>query len=374
MKILFIAHNGHPYGANKSLLSIINHLKKSHQVMLVTPFKNEFINSDNRIVNINFLFFPTLLYVKIKPKYILFPMLLLLDFFTFPFLLYKIAKFNPDLIYSNTSVENTGIISAKILRKKHITHVREFGDLDFGLKCIFGKKFKRWLLSQSDGLIFNSRIVRDIELPVQYQKTKCQVIYNGINMMPTSYLCRPMPTNDFINVGIVGFIHPKKRQLEAVRFMKDLFYQSNFKLLIYGDGEKKYIKKIQDYIHFNKLECNVSFQGYVTDIEKIYSEIDILLVFSQNEAFGRVTIEAMQKGIPVVAYKGGGTIELIQHNVDGFLFETAKEFQYYMNLLTSNANTYQDISKKAIDKVNSHFSEESYVNNIEYFVKDILLT
>lgn len=374
MKILFIAHNGHPYGANKSLVSIINHLGQSHQVMLITPFRNKFINSDSRINNINFLFFPTLFYIKLKLKYVLFPILLLLDFFTFPVLLYKIAKFNPDLIYSNTSVENTGLLCAKLLKKKHITHVREFGDLDFGIACIVGKKFKRWFLNQSDGLIFNSQIVLDVVLPVQYQKTRCRVIYNGIHSTPTLYSYRSTPVNGLLNVGIVGFIHPPKRQLEAIQFMKDLFHKSKFRLLLYGTGERKYIRKIQSYIHSNKLESNVYFQGYVTDVEKIYSEIGILLVFSRNEAFGRVTIEAMQKGIPVVAYKGGGTMELIHHNVDGFLFETIEDFQYYMNLLASNVNVYQDLSRKAIDKVNSHFSEELYVNNIESFVKDILLT
>ena len=374
MRILFIAHNGHSYGANKSLLSIINHFKKSHQVMLITPFKNEFINSDNHITNINFLFFPTLFYIKINLKYILFPILLLLDFFTFPFLLYKIAKFNPDLIYSNTSVENIGLICAKLLNKKHITHVREFGDSSYGLICILGDKLKRSLLNQSDGLIFNSQIVHDVVLPVQYQKTKCQVIYNGIYLAPILYPYRPMPTNVSFNVGIVGFIHSQKRQLEAIQFMEDLFHKSKFRLLIYGNGERKYIKKIQNYIHSNKLEHNVCFKGYVTDTEKIYSEIDILLVFSRNEGFGRVTIEAMQKGIPVVAYKGGGTIELIHHYVDGFLFETAEDFQCYMNLLASDADKYQDISRNAIVKVNSHFSEESYVDNIEHFVKDVFIT
>lgn len=372
MKILFIAHNGHPYGANKSLLTVIEHLKKTNDVLLITPRKNHFIDSKSSVSNINFPFFSTLFYVKFKPKYIVFPFLLVLNVLIFPFLLYRIAKFNPDLIYSNTSVENIGLICAKILKKKHITHVREFGNLDYGLQCILGVKFKRYLLNKSDGLIFNSQIVCETVLPVQYQTTKCKVVYNGIRVKENIQYRQFPEERNIITFGIVGFIHEHKGQLQAVEYIADFLKKYNCRLFIYGDGEKEYVKKIQDFIHSKDLMENVFLKGYSSNADKIYSSIDVLLMFSQNEAFGRVTIEAMQNGIPVVAYKGGGTMELIENKVDGLLFETKSEFQNCISSLVFDSSLYESISKKAINKVRNCFSEENYINDVGIFVNDIL--
>ena len=371
MKILFITHNGHPYGANKSLLMTMNALTEDHTVLLITPFRNAFLNTNDTINNLNIPFFPSIFFVKYKLKYCIYPFLILLDIIMFPFLLYQTMRFSPDLIYSNTSVENTGLLLAKITRKKHITHVREFGDLDYGLKCIFGKKFKSTYLNKSNGLIFNSKVVQDTVLTGAYKKTICAVIYNGICDSKNPYEYRKLDEKQ-INIGFIGFIQPQKGQLEAIRYLKNLLKTSEkCRLLIYGTGEKSYIRKITDYLVTNKLDKKVLIKGFEADIKNIYDSLDILFVFSKNEAFGRVTIEAMQKGIPVVAYRGGGTLELIDDKKDGLLFSNKEEFQLIINDLIANKQLYKTISSNAIKKIKSHFSEERYINEIKKFINKV---
>jgi glycosyltransferase involved in cell wall biosynthesis len=44
-----------------------------------------------------------------------------------------------------------------------------------------------------------------------------------------------------------------------------------------------------------------------------------LLMTSENESFGRVVVEAMACGVPVVAVRSGGVPEIMRDGLDGFL-------------------------------------------------------
>ena len=52
--------------------------------------------------------------------------------------------------------------------------------------------------------------------------------------------------------------------------------------------------------------------------ENIYKKIDFLFHPCGTEGFGRIYIEAMGKGVPVVCVKGGGADELVEHGITGY--------------------------------------------------------
>jgi glycosyltransferase involved in cell wall biosynthesis len=371
LRIIFFCHNGKPYGANKSLFTLIKYLNINHDVLLMVPFANS-LHEDykaNEISQISLPFFPIIFFFRKKIRYLLFPLLQILNIFIFPVLLYRVLKFKPDIIYSNSSIENMGWIVSKFLKVRHITHVREFGDLDYSFIPLYGKRFKIWSLNESAGLIFNSNVVQEHVLPNHLQKTICRTIYNGIESIDLNN--KDIDKNS-INIGIVGYIHKEKCQLEAVHYMKDLLrkYNSIF-LSIYGDGEKKYIESIKKYALENNIQKRIFFTGYISDTNSIYKSIDILLNFSKHEAFGRVTIEAMREGIPVLGYNNAGTAELIVDNVDGFLFNTKKDFTSKFEKLINDKKTYNLISCNSRKKVKELFSDEKYTKNIEKFIIEI---
>lgn len=55
---------------------------------------------------------------------------------------------------------------------------------------------------------------------------------------------------------------------------------------------------------------------------EIRKNVDIEIVSSKQEAFGKITVEAMMGQIPVIGSNSGGTKELIKHNQNGLLFES----------------------------------------------------
>jgi glycosyltransferase involved in cell wall biosynthesis len=91
--------------------------------------------------------------------------------------------------------------------------------------------------------------------------------------------------------------------------------------------------------------------------KEIMKEIDILVVPSITpEGFGRVIVEGMVSGIPVIATNIGATSEIIEDNITGFLVEPQNSFQISEKIkkIISNSELYKKISinaqKYAIEK------------------------
>jgi glycosyltransferase involved in cell wall biosynthesis len=67
----------------------------------------------------------------------------------------------------------------------------------------------------------------------------------------------------------------------------------------------------------------IHWVGPVDDIRPWYRAASLLLLPSTNEPFGRVIVEAMASGVPVVAMRSGGIPEIVRHGEDGLLVSHA---------------------------------------------------
>jgi glycosyltransferase involved in cell wall biosynthesis len=65
------------------------------------------------------------------------------------------------------------------------------------------------------------------------------------------------------------------------------------------------------------------FEGWVPDMDAFWNSCDVAVVPTDTiaESFGMVAIEAMASGLPVIASRRGGLIEIVEENVTGALFE-----------------------------------------------------
>lgn len=372
MRIQFISHYSHLYGANKMLLTLLIYFHNhGYDISVLFPSKGRMTEKLDEL-NIPYKVIPyysSFLYIKRTIKFIAYPLLMLLDFITFPFILLHIKNFNPDIIYSNTSAENLGYFVAKILKKKHITHVHEFMSRNHGVSFIGGNEFKRKFINKSTGAIFVTKSVAKDVMNNDFNSKKHIIIYNGLQCpivnISTERKSRPY------HYGIVGILSAGKRQDVAIKYFKKVveMYPSSI-LHIYGDKEGSYKRYLFHLVKKLGLESNIIFHGFVQDIETIYKEIDILLVFSKLEGFGLVTAEAMYRGIPVIGYDDAGTSELIEDNQSGYLFTDEESFQERIKLLHCISN-YERIKENAYQRAISLFKENDYCSSIETFVRKI---
>ena len=147
----------------------------------------------------------------------------------------------------------------------------------------------------------------------------------------------------------------------------------NIILQFAGVGEDKDIKEITDLRDKEGLGEQVKLLGFVKDMEKLWSETDIAIVYSKFEAFGRVTVEAKMSGALVVGYNSGGTTELINDGEDGFLFENgyAPLGDVVKNIISDpeHAGIIADTGRRLSSQV---FTSENNAKQIFELYKNIL--
>ncbi|MFC1632054.1 lipopolysaccharide heptosyltransferase II [Candidatus Omnitrophota bacterium] len=122
-------------------------------------------------------------------------------------------------------------------------------------------------------------------------------------------------------IGVVGRLSPIKGHkyfLEALaRVARTL---PRVKGLIVGDGKENYKEELKMLVRRLSLDKYVEFSGRVNDVAQVYKQLDLLVLPTvTQEAFGRVLIEAGASGIPVIATKVGGVVDIIEDGTNGIL-------------------------------------------------------
>ena len=109
----------------------------------------------------------------------------------------------------------------------------------------------------------------------------------------------------------VGRLSKEKQVDHLVAVMRSV---KGARLAIVGDGP-----------HREALEKNLTdavFTGYLTgaDLAGAYASADLFVFPSENDTFGNVVLEAMASGLPVVAARAGGPVDMVRHDENGFLY------------------------------------------------------
>lgn len=370
ISVVFITHYNTMNGANQSLLALIKHIKTRVNIKAVyiygSQVKREGLFQELAMIGVPAEFVDLRYFFYYGNKYLgmlSVPLKVLHNLSVWRILVRRLKRANVDVIYSNSSLENSGIVLSWILKTKHIWHIREFGYQDYQYRHIGSDYVKRKVLNQSDHIIAISKSISDyIDLP---QKTS--LIYNGIfTTRELDGIHKNRRDNKKVVLGLVGVINPIKNQEEAILTLINLMIaHQDVSLSLYGNiSDPAYYRRLIDLIDRQGLNKKVHFRGFTNNKHDIYGEIDILLMCSRSEAFGRVTVEAMAYGIPVVGYNHAGTAELIRHNENGFLYnDPASELVNYVRQLIEDESLYKRLSENAT--ASSHqFTIERYAEQV----------
>jgi glycosyltransferase involved in cell wall biosynthesis len=204
---------------------------------------------------------------------------------------------------------------------------------------------------------------------------RIELIHNGIKKFNSVNSNKKLNNNE-VKISIIGYICENKNQMLAVQILKkliDLGY--NVLLNIYGiaytNSNKLYEKKVINEINSKKLNQHVCFRGFVENNQTLYSDTDILISCSHSEGFGRVVVEAMSQGIPVVGnVDSGGLIDIIENDLDGYLVHNnVDSFVDKIILLIENEYIYKKISLNSLKKFKEKFSvqlmAQKYINILQ---------
>lgn len=180
--------------------------------------------------------------------------------------------------------------------------------------------FEKKALNNLDLIISNTIYVKDkIVEKYKINSSKVKVIYKSIDLgaFKKEYLNHEKRVN---NVLFIGGNFQRKGLLKLIMAAPVILKSvPDVKFLIVG--EDRNINKFIKLVKQKDLDKHFSFIGKVeySKIRELHKTARALVVPSLVEAFGLVYLEAMAMGVPVVGSKIGGTKELIQDSVNGYL-------------------------------------------------------
>jgi glycosyltransferase involved in cell wall biosynthesis len=250
-----------------------------------------------------------------------------------------LCKSKPDIVHTHTSKAGIlGRLAAWMARVPIIIHTPH-GHVFYGH---FGKSLSRIFLQMEKllGRITHHHIALTQEECNDYltlgvsRPNNTSVIHSGVDVdrfiegakQRTKKRKELGVPADSLVIGYVGWLIPIKGVTHLVNAMAKIAEQFPKSLLVLvGKGDNKGHEeiKLKEQVERAGLADKVRFLGWRSDVDEIMGCLDIFVLPSLNEGMGRVLVEAMAAGLPIVASRVGGILDLIIDGQNGILVPPA---------------------------------------------------
>jgi glycosyltransferase involved in cell wall biosynthesis len=325
-RILYVHNSADIYGASRSLLRLLHHLKGRGYVPMVLlpeegPLKTRLEGLGVEVLVDRWL--------TIISRSALGPLSLLKLLLGFPVSLWRVRRLivrnKIELVHTNTGVIVSSALAGCLAGVPHIWHVRdsflEFRSLwKFYRRYITG--FSRKVLCVSNAIAAQFPGARNVE-----------VVYNGLPLEEFEVDAPALRAQfrsarglgEELVVGCVGRIKlVRKGQEVFVRAAARLKQRGlRAKYLIVGTtfpGLEDHEQRLRQMIREAGLVDDVVFTGELADVRPAYAAMDVFVLPSaQPEPFGGVVLEAMAMERPVIATAIGGSLDQVEEGRTGFL-------------------------------------------------------
>lgn len=220
-----------------------------------------------------------------------------------------------DIVHTNTTVTDVGIALSKSLKAKHVWHIRE-NLTEIGVHPYGGYRRHRRLIENADYRIFISKALRDF---YDFPSQNADILHDAV------FSILPIPNTDGrqpIILFCAADINDFKGAPLAVEAFCLAFPNTSYRLVFAGNCSESYKRRMIAQAEEHGMGNRLDFFGYQSDMEPLYRKAAVFLMCSRYEGLGRVTLEAMAYGCPVVALDSGGTTDFVIHEETGFLFDS----------------------------------------------------
>ena len=329
------------------------------------------------------------------------------DIIAFLKLCHIIKKEKPDIIHTHTAKAGAlGRLAALLYKLKactvtyrlkpklvHTFHGHVLHSYFGRIKSKFFIWIEKFLAIFTDKIIAVSESVRK-ELFALKIASPHKIITIPLGLELTKYLKidkNSLKNKDNNSVGIIGRLVPVKNHkmfLDAVKKLKEnLGFKQRIKFLIVGDGPLR--KELENYAERLGTKEDVIFTGWQEDLEKIYSEIDIVALTSLNEGTPVALIEAMAAGRPVISTDAGGVKDLftkqfktrnddsnamIRHYDQGILVDSddVDNMAAAIIELLGNADLRENMAKMGRKTVYPKYDISRLIEDMKIFYMDLI--
>lgn len=362
MKLICLHQSSDLYGSDRSFLQVIRKLKDSQDftsIVVCLPRNGPLVEELFKIgVDVQFMDLSLLSKTYLKKMQwgkILFPL--------FKFRGKKSIFNQYDLLYVNTSVILDFYLIAPFIRIKKIIHVREIPVK--WLSILLSKLMK----AANAKIIFNSKSTMDSFQPLK----NSIVLHNAfegfksdVTSLPEDSLSPIQP----LKILLIGRINSWKGQHFAINALSAL-HTKNYIIKIVGsvsEGNEDLLTSLKDLVKMKNMNGQVIFEDFASDPSSAYLWADVVVVPSiKPEPFGRVAIEAMSLGRPIIAAAHGGLPEIVDDNSSGYLFTPGNldDFSACVLKYIENRQLLKLHGTKAYEIFRGRFSIDGFNNRVK---------
>lgn len=281
------------------------------------------------------------------------------------------------LIHTNVGIADIGYKASRKLQLPHIYHLREYGDLDFGMHYFPCKSVLYRQLDCKNS--YSICITKAIQKYHQQQgKTSSRVIYDGIFAQKES-----MPTAEKEPFFLfAGRIEPAKDALFLLQAYAEYFKKSTNPLPLHLAGatdRPDYLSELKRLIASENIDKHVFFLGERKDMPSLMQHAQAIIIPSHSEGFGFCMPEAMFNGCLALGRNTAGTKEQMENGCEmmqgkdiALRFDTQSQLAQLLLEVEQHRPAFQPVVDRAFCVVNKLYTTEESAKKVYSFYQTIL--
>ncbi len=275
-----------------------------------------------------------------------------------------IEQEQPDLVHVEQEPESINLLQFSLLKARyHFPLVFVAWEDHNPLQLGWG--FRKVNYAAADAGIFGNQVAMDRAVKLGFRKKMDVIPQYGFEI---TYDGRTRPPDGRFVVGYAGRLVPEKGVLTLVEATRGL---PDTHLVIAGEGP------LADAI---RQEPHVTLLGWVprTEMAGFWSQLDVMVLPSLTdgkkwvEQFGRVLVEAMAAGVPVVGSDAGRIPDTIGDA--GLIFPEgdAGRLRETLSALRGQPTRRDDLRERGLARVQDCYSHDVLMGRTVQFYKEVL--
>ena len=279
-----------------------------------------------------------------------------------------IGSFKPEMIHAHFAVP-AGALAWILSRVTGIPYVLtvHLGDVPGGVPEKTDEWF-RWIYPFTPNIWRNAREIVAVseftrQLALKKYKEKIQVVPNGVDL--TNLIPSQIFLNDPPRIVFAGRFMEQKNPLQFVQTLNEL-KELKWQCVMIGDGPL--MKDVRCAIEEFGLQDRFQLTGWIDpqDVLTWFDKSDILFMPSRSEGLPVVGVQALAKGLAIVASRVGGFVDLVEDDKNGYLVQEAEasKFSTLLSGLLADSQRLLSFRIASLEKARS-FELEQIVKEYE---------
>jgi glycosyltransferase involved in cell wall biosynthesis len=213
----------------------------------------------------------------------------------------------------------------------------------------------------------------DLSARLRMPASRCEVIPNGVDTalfqpgLDRSLRRELGVEDDTILVGAIGNVRKPKAYEILLKAAEQVTRGTNrYHFVIAGDASGALGTELLQLRDQLGLARRVSFLGLRADVVNVLHNLDLFVLSSRTEGFSIACIEAMARGVPVVATRSGGPEQILDDRC-GILVpvDSPTELAGAIERLAQTAGLAASLAKAGLERVRERFSLQTMLARYE---------